>query len=47
MLRGRPVDPEKESLVHFIGLAFLLLLIIVVTWNDIQNLDRLRDIVNS
>lgn len=35
-LRGKPVDPQKESLVHFIGFAFLMLLMIVVTWNDIQ-----------
>ncbi|WP_139489067.1 RIP metalloprotease RseP [Brevibacillus dissolubilis] len=37
-LRGRPVDPNKEGLVHFVGFAFLMLLIVVVTWNDIQRL---------
>ncbi|RBW69878.1 RIP metalloprotease RseP [Bacillus taeanensis] len=35
-LRGKPIDPQKESLVHFIGFAFLMLLMLVVTWNDIQ-----------
>ncbi len=35
-IRGKPIDPQKESLVHFIGFAFLMLLMIVVTWNDIQ-----------
>ncbi|MGC5324083.1 RIP metalloprotease RseP [Brevibacillus sp. SYSU BS000544] len=35
-LRGRPVDPHKEGMVHFLGFAFLMLLILVVTWNDIQ-----------
>lgn len=35
-IRGRPIDPQKESLVHFIGFALLMLLILVVTWNDIQ-----------
>jgi len=35
-LRGKPVDPQKEGMVHFLGFAFLMLLIIVVTWNDIQ-----------
>jgi regulator of sigma E protease len=35
-LRGRPVDPQKEGIVHFLGFAFLMLLILVVTWNDIQ-----------
>ncbi|HET7522001.1 MAG TPA: RIP metalloprotease RseP [Bacillales bacterium] len=35
-IRGKPVDPKKESLVHFIGLALLFLLMIIVTWNDIH-----------
>jgi regulator of sigma E protease len=37
-IRGKPIDPAKESIVHFIGFAFLMLLIIIVTWNDIQKL---------
>ncbi|WP_068672368.1 RIP metalloprotease RseP [Oceanobacillus sp. Castelsardo] len=37
-LRGKPVPPEKEGVFHFIGFAFLMLLMIVVTWNDIQRL---------
>ncbi|HLS20379.1 MAG TPA: RIP metalloprotease RseP [Bacillota bacterium] len=37
-VRGKPVDPQKEGLVHFIGFALLMLLMIVVTWNDIQRL---------
>lgn len=35
-LRGKPMDPQKEGLVHFIGFAFLMLLMLVVTWNDIH-----------
>ena len=35
-LRGKPVDRQKEGMVHFIGFALLMLLMIVVTWNDIQ-----------
>ncbi|MED1949196.1 RIP metalloprotease RseP [Brevibacillus centrosporus] len=35
-LRGRPIDPHKEGMVHFLGFAFLMLLILVVTWNDLQ-----------
>ena len=35
-LRGKPVDRQKEGIVHFIGFALLMLLMIVVTWNDIQ-----------
>nr|WP_205002348.1 RIP metalloprotease RseP [Scopulibacillus daqui] len=37
-LRGKPIDPKRESLVHFIGFALLMLLMIVVTWNDIQKI---------
>lgn len=35
-IRGKPVDPEKEALVHFIGFALLFILMIIVTWNDIH-----------
>ncbi|WLR52372.1 RIP metalloprotease RseP [Bacillus tianshenii] len=35
-VRGKPIDPQKEGMVHFIGFALLMLLMIVVTWNDIQ-----------
>ncbi|MET3505006.1 RIP metalloprotease RseP [Halalkalibacter oceani] len=35
-LRGKPIDPQKEGLVHFVGFALLMLLMIVVTWNDIN-----------
>ncbi len=37
-VRGKPIDPQKEGVVHFIGFALLMLLMIVVTWNDIQRL---------
>ncbi|MGD6897574.1 RIP metalloprotease RseP [Bacillus infantis] len=35
-LRGKPIDRNKEGMVHFIGFALLMLLMLVVTWNDIQ-----------
>ncbi|WP_257350009.1 RIP metalloprotease RseP [Pseudalkalibacillus decolorationis] len=35
-IRGKPIDPQKEGMVHFIGFALLMLLMIVVTWNDIH-----------
>lgn len=38
MLRGKPVDPEKEALVHVAGFAVLMLLMIAVTYHDIANL---------
>ncbi len=37
-VRGKPISAEKEGLVHFVGFALLMLLMIVVTWNDIQRL---------
>lgn len=37
-IRGKPVDPQKESMVHLVGFAFLMLLMIVVTFNDISRL---------
>ncbi|MEK3935046.1 RIP metalloprotease RseP [Sporosarcina sp. FSL W7-1349] len=35
-IRGKPVDKQKEGMVHFIGIVFLMVLMLVVTWNDIQ-----------
>lgn len=37
-IRGKPLDPQKEGIFHFVGFALLMLLMIVVTWNDIQRL---------
>ncbi|PAV30034.1 RIP metalloprotease RseP [Virgibacillus profundi] len=37
-VRGKPIAPEKEGIFHFVGFALLMLLMIVVTWNDIQRL---------
>lgn len=37
-VRGRPIDPNRESLVHFVGFALLMLLMIAVTYNDILSL---------
>ncbi len=34
-VRGKPISPEKEGLVHGIGLVILLLLMVVVTIQDI------------
>ncbi len=38
MVRGRPVDPEKEALVHFTGFAVLMVLMAFVAWHDIANI---------
>jgi regulator of sigma E protease len=36
-IRGRRVDPKKETIVHLIGLALLLTLMVVLTLQDILN----------
>ena len=36
MLRGRPVDPEKEALVHVGGFAVLIALMIAVSFHDVS-----------
>jgi regulator of sigma E protease len=38
MVRGRPVDPEKEALVHVAGFAALMVLMIFVAYHDIANI---------
>ncbi|PTM58969.1 RIP metalloprotease RseP [Desmospora activa] len=37
-VRGRPVDPHKESVIHFVGFALLMMLMLFVTYNDIVRL---------
>ncbi|MCR5399321.1 MAG: site-2 protease family protein, partial [Lachnospiraceae bacterium] len=37
-LRGRPVPPEKEGIVHLIGFALLAVLAIAVMYNDIMRI---------
>jgi regulator of sigma E protease len=37
-IRRRPIDPTKESMVHFVGFALLMMLMIFVTYNDIRKI---------
>lgn len=37
-VRGRPVEPEKENMIHLIGFFFLIGLTLLVTFNDIVRL---------
>ena len=39
-VRGKPVPPEKEGMVHLVGLGLLLILVVVVTFNDVARLIR-------
>jgi len=34
-VRGKPIPPEKENMVHLVGFAMLIMLVIFVTYNDI------------
>ncbi|MCB9451818.1 MAG: RIP metalloprotease RseP [Anaerolineaceae bacterium] len=37
IVRGRPISPEREGLVHLVGFALLLSLFFVITINDLAN----------
>ena len=37
-LRGKPLDPDKENFIHLVGFALLILLMVVITYNDILKL---------
>lgn len=34
-IRGKPIDPAKENIIHFIGFFLLMVLFIVITYKDI------------
>jgi regulator of sigma E protease len=38
LLRGKPVDPEKEALVHFGGFAALIVVMLAVAYHDIARI---------
>lgn len=38
VVRGKPVPPEKEGMVHFVGLVFFMVLMVVVFFNDLVNI---------
>ncbi len=40
VLRGKPVPPEKEGIVHFIGFVALMILMVFVLYNDITKIFR-------
>jgi regulator of sigma E protease len=42
LLRGKPVEPEKEGLIHFIGFALLMFLMVIVIFKDIKELDLIK-----
>lgn len=38
VVRGKPVSPEKEGMVHFAGLIVLMVLMVFIMYNDIMRL---------
>lgn len=36
LIRGKPIDPDKEGYVHFVGFVLLMLLMVTVTYFDIN-----------
>ena len=37
VVRGKPIDREKEGFVHFIGFVLLMILMVFLVFNDIKN----------
>ncbi len=37
-LRGKPIDPDKEGFVHFVGFVLLMIFMVIVALNDITRL---------
>ena len=40
VIRGKPIPPEKEGMVHFAGLVALMILMVFVMYNDIMRIFR-------
>ncbi|HEY8361340.1 MAG TPA: RIP metalloprotease RseP [Tissierellaceae bacterium] len=39
LIRGKPLDPEKEGFIHLIGFIFLISLMLLITYKDIIKLN--------
>ncbi|WP_313756532.1 RIP metalloprotease RseP [Tissierella sp.] len=35
LVRGKPIDPEKEGFIHFVGFVLLISLMLIVTYRDL------------
>lgn len=38
LLRGKPISREKEGMVHFVGIVLLMILMVIVMFNDIRKI---------
>ncbi len=37
-VRGKPINPEKENIIHLVGFAVIMCLVLMITYNDIIRL---------
>ena len=37
-VRGKPLPPEKEGIIHFAGFVVLMIVMVLVLFNDIQRI---------
>ena len=37
-IKGKPVDSKIENIIHSIGMILLMILMVVITYNDIMRL---------
>ena len=38
IVRGKPIDREKEGLIHTIGMVCLMILMVLLVFNDVRKL---------
>jgi len=38
VIRGKPISPEKEGMVHFAGICFFMVLMVFIFFNDLVNI---------
>ncbi|MCM1044165.1 MAG: RIP metalloprotease RseP [Candidatus Gastranaerophilales bacterium] len=38
VIRGKPIPPDKEGMVHFVGLMFFMALMVFLLFNDLSNI---------
>lgn len=38
-LRGKPIDPDRENMVHFVGFVLLMAMLVIFTFKDLQRLN--------
>lgn len=38
LVRGKPIDPEKEGKIHMLGMMLLMALMVIILFNDIRKL---------